>query len=662
VVGWTAVRSPRRRKWLGRCRRALRETAATGCLALVISSLVAWPLAAVGQPAPKSKSGSAGQKVNWKKRLGRNQKINQLLNRITFGPRPGDVERVRRMGIEAFLNQQLYPEQIDDSAVEARLAKLPTLTMTAEELVENYPQPQNVPKLEARQPDRLLRADGQNQPHADASPSGAQVGSASRVNAMTGSGMPETANQMVGASSSEMAGAGRKSSPAGNPNAQQGLGINGPQRVLMELAQKEVLRAVYSRRQLQEVMVQFWMNHFNVFAFKGSDKWLLTSFERDTIRPHALGKFEDLLVGTAQSPAMLFYLDNWQSAAPENVSRATPSSPGLAARKPLEVSFGGRRAPVPETARPQAAPPKFAPQSKRGLNENYGRELMELHTLGVDGGYTQKDVVEVARCLTGWTIDRPRQGGGFIFSPGMHDYGEKVVLGHTIRAGGGIEDGLEILHILAHQPATAHYISLKLCRRFVSDDPPAALVDRAERTFLDSDGDVRAVLKTILTSPEFYSQAAYRAKLKSPLELVASSIRALGADTDASAPLIYFVARMGQPMFQYQAPSGFADRAGTWINSGTLLVRLKYAMALASNRIRGTRINWSGIEAGNGGDSARAAVDRLNQQLLEGALTARTREAILKQVQSSDPPARPPQNTVATVAALVLASPEFQRR
>ncbi len=304
-------------------------------------------------------------------------------------------------------------------------------------------------------------------------------------------------------------------------------------------------------------------------------------------------------------------------------------------------------------------------ENKRGLNENYARELMELHTLGVDGGYTQKDVIEVARCLTGWTIDRPKQGGEFVFNPRLHDFGEKVVLGHKIRSGHGVEDGLQVLHILEHHASTAHFISLKLCRRFVGDDPPQALVDRARQTFLKSDGDIRAVLKTILTSPEFYSQAAYAAKVKSPLELVASSLRALGADTDASFPLLQFIARMGQPMFQYPAPTGFPDRAGTWINSSALLMRMNYALMLASNHIRGTQIDLRELNPDSRSVSPETVMSELARRLLGGAAAPATRETILKELaaesESVSEGGAYPKN-VSTIAALLIASPDFQRR
>jgi uncharacterized protein (DUF1800 family) len=535
------------------------------------------------------------------------------------------------MGLNAFLERQLHPERIEDGAIEERVAALPTLSMSSEELYENFP------------PSKQARVQGQPNPREEAMQAGQAM-------------------------------------PAAMPQ--------GPQRVIMELAQEEVLRATGSNRQLQEVMVQFWMNHFNIFAPKGADKWLVTSYERDTIRPNAMGKFEDLLVATAKSPAMLFYLDNWLSAMP------TPNY-GLSDEKrapiwrrdraqenwPYHARFGGSFGPGPgasDTVRlPQRDPqtearlgnspqrPNSNKQMRRGLNENYAREVMELHTMGVDGGYTQKDVIEVARCLTGWSIDRPQKGGGFIFRPRMHDWSAKEVLGHKISSGRGVEDGMEVLHLLAHHPATAHFISLKLCRRFVADDPPPALVDRATQKFLKSDGDIRAVLKTILTSKEFYSQAAYRAKVKSPLELVVSSVRALGAETDASVPLLRMIATMGQPMFQYQAPAGFPDRAGTWINSGSLLMRINFATALVANRIPGTQIDFKQLDLGAPGTRPEELVEDLSKRLVGDPLRAETRKAILENLSDeglAEQRSPDPSPGIATGAGSILASPDFQRR
>ncbi len=507
-----------------------------------------------------------------------------FLSRITFGPRPQDLERARQLGVKGLLDEQLHPERIDDSELEQRIASLPSLMMSPAELIEDFPalKPK---KLEGIQENR-----GSLPPNAPSQNAIAKPGT-------------------------------REMAPA--------MEAGGPRRIITELGREQLWRAAYSERQLQEVMVQFWMNHFNIYAGKGVDRWLLTSFEHDAIRPHALGNFSQLLTATAQSPAMLFYLDNWLSVAPNAAARAK----GL---------------------RPQA--------ERQGLNENYARELMELHTLGVDGGYTQQDVREVARCLTGWTIDRPRQGGGFVFRPRLHDEGEKTVLGHTIQRSGGAEDGRQVLQILAAHPSTAHYISLKLCRHFVADNPPASVVDHSARTFSKSDGDIRSVLRTILTSREFNLQAAFRAKFKSPFELVASSLRTLGAESDGGEPLMGHIMRMGQPLFLYQAPTGFPDCAGNWINSGTLLARMNFCMALTANRIRGTQLD---LQALTPSEDPQAVWDQLAQRTLGGITSDRTRLVAMKSLEElgnageASPGAFP---KTALMAALLLGSPDFQRR
>ncbi|HXJ93581.1 MAG TPA: DUF1800 domain-containing protein [Terriglobia bacterium] len=553
-------------------------------------------------------------------------KVIQLVSRITFGPRPGDLERVRDLGLKTFLDQQLHPERLEDSAVETRLANLPTLSMTTSELIRKYPAPNQLQLQQTR-----MLAESAGQPAAGAS----AATMAPSMEAMAAARASDTSFE-----------------------------------VLTELGQEGLLRAIYSERQLNEVMVRFWMNHFNIFAQKGPDKWMLTSFERDTIRPHALGKFEDLLVATAQSPAMLFYLDNWMSSAPGS----NPAPPLLGRREAFGGwrRFGGAFMPAGFLGGPnepgflKAAGPNG---QKRGLNENYGRELMELHTLGVDGGYTQHDVTELARCLTGWTVRRPREEAEFFFNPRVHDEGPKTLLGHKITAG-GIDDGRQALHILATHPSTSRFISTKLCRRFVADDPPGSLVDLTSQEFARTNGDVRSVLKTILTSPEFYSEAAYRAKVKSPFEMVASTLRALGAETEAARPLFGLMARMGEPPFQYQAPAGYADQASTWISSSSLLARLNFASSIVSNGIPGTQVNL-GTTAGNG--SPGSVVDDLSRRLTGGTLSHSSRQAILSSLQSihgpgASAPEGPPTDesesfaTAATIAALVIGSPEFQMR
>jgi uncharacterized protein (DUF1800 family) len=422
-------------------------------------------------------------------------------------------------------------------------------------------------------------------------------------------------------------------------------GLEQPRRIIAELQASRILRAVYSERQLREVMVDFWTNHFNVFANKGADRWLLTSYDRDTIRPNALAKFSQLLEATAKSPAMLFYLDNFQSVSPD--------------------AGGGR----PGILRPQQ-------QQRRGINENYARELMELHTLGVDGGYTQKDVQEVARCFTGWTIFQPRGGaaavttmvlprdrdrnarlgdamrrtaGTFFFNARAHDDGEKMVLGHKIPAGGGMKDGLMVLDILAHHPSTAKFIATKLVRHFVSDNPPPALVERVAATFMKSDGDIRETLKTIFFSKEFNSPEAYRAKIKRPFELVVSAIRTLGADTNGGPGTHQWIERLGEPLYGFQTPNGYSDAAESWVNTGGLLERMNFGLALANNRVQGTRVNLSKAN----GDQSKV-LDEYLQTILAGDISASTKDALMKQLAQSDRPTK--------VVGLILGTPEFQRQ
>src|SRR6202035_2705629 len=347
------------------------------------------------------------------------------------------------------------------------------------------------------------------------------------------------------------------------------LAMNNPGGVVTsELAQAKLLRAVYSRRQFDEVVTDFCCNHFNVFMDKRLDRLMVTSYERDVIRPHALGKFEDLLVATAKSPAMLFYLDNWLSVGPSSAQAL-----GLPARGP--GPYGRRYAPRPN-------------QNKRasGLNENYGRELLELHTLSVNGGYSQRDVTEVAKVFTGWTIEKPYLGGGFKFDPRMHEPGPKFVLGRRIKPKGE-EEGVEVLHRLATSPQTAHFICLKLAERFVSDDPPPALVDHLAKTFLKKKGDIREVLSALFHSPEFWDDGAYRAKVKTPLEFIVSAVRVPGAEVDDTLPLTRQLNTMGMPLYGAQPPTGYSMKAETWVSSSALLNRMNFALALTSGKVKG---------------------------------------------------------------------------
>jgi uncharacterized protein (DUF1800 family) len=436
-----------------------------------------------------------------------------------------------------------------------------------------------------------------------------------------------------------------------NPQLRTQLRQN--QRILGDVQSAKLARAVSSERQLEEVMTDFWENHFTVFAGKGLDRIFIPAFDRDVIRPRALGNFRDLLGAVAKSPAMLFYLDQWQSAADSmhpTLATARPQRgggrrPGVAQRgtgltmdQIDRITQNGNLTPE-QRKRLEAMTPeqrmqvvqqrlKQAP-AKKGLNENYARELMELHTLGVDGGYTQQDIIEVARALTGWTMN-PRANAEFVFRPEIHDAGQKVVLGHVLPAGRGIEDGEDVLDILARSPATAHFIAKKLSIRFVSDEPPAALVDRAAQTFLKTNGDIREVVRTIVTSPEFFSRSAYRSKVKSPFELVASALRAVGAQPDTTMRSAQIVGFLGAPIYGHQAPNGWPETGDAWMNSGAILNRINFGLGLAAGRLPGASVSqWSEAERLQGA-SREQQVDAVVNAFLGGQASPDTREILLK--------------------------------
>jgi uncharacterized protein (DUF1800 family) len=431
------------------------------------------------------------------------------------------------------------------------------------------------------------------------------------------------------------------------------LAMNNPTGVVtFELSQAKLLRAIYSQRQLEEVMTDFWFNHFNVFVDKGLDRLMVTSYERDVIRPHALGKFEDLLVATAKSPAMLFYLDNWMSVGPDS-----PQALGIPLRP-----YGPYARRYPPQARPNR------PKRPSGLNENYGRELLELHTLSVNGGYSQRDVTEVAKVFTGWTIDKPAEGGTFKFEPRMHEPGPKMVLGHRIKPKGEGE-GLEVLHRLATNPQTAHFISLKLAERFVSDNPPPALVDRMAKTFLKKKGDIREVLNVLFHAPEFWDEGTYRAKVKTPLEFVASTVRATGAEVSDAMPLTNQLRNMGMPLYGAQPPTGYSMKAETWVSSSSLLNRMNFALALTNGKIRGVKVDAAQLAGSNPPADSSAALTTLEASLLEGSVSQQTHDSIAAQIGATGINGAPQKQgsktnsqDVTTIAGLLLGSPEFQRR
>jgi uncharacterized protein (DUF1800 family) len=445
------------------------------------------------------------------------------------------------------------------------------------------------------------------------------------------------------------------------------LAMNNPESVVTdELVQAKLLRAIYSDRQLEQVMTDFWFNHFNVYMNKGADRVLLTSYEQDVIRPRALGKFEDLLVATAKSPAMLFYLDNWLSVGPDSMQAlGIPSHPG--------------RGPYHYPRQNPNANPNAKKKQNSGLNENYGRELLELHTLSVNGGYSQRDVTEVAKVFTGWTIDKPNEGGEFKFEPRTHEPGTKFVLGHRIKFKGE-DEGREVLHMLATSPQTAHFISLKLAQRFVSDEPPPALVDRMAKTFQKKKGDIREVLSTLFHSPEFWADDAYRAKMKTPLEFIASAVRATGADVDDAMPLARQLNTMGMPLYGAQPPTGYSMKAETWVSSSALLNRMNFALALTAGKVHGVKVDTAQL-AGNSTATVGAGatppadatlvLNTMEAKLLDADVSKQTHDSIVAQVDPPkvDPPNKKPvpKPTVRPqdanmIAGLLLGSPEFQRR
>jgi uncharacterized protein (DUF1800 family) len=701
------------------------------------------------------------------------------MNRLTFGPRPGDVQQVMAMGVDQWIDLQLHPGKIDDSALDSRLEPLRTLRMSAKEIAEDFPDGQEINQVmngkKAMPSDPARRAVYQvqlarlqerkdrkeenkekeavknaitaaiaeknnNESSAKASTTTAANAASDAVNVTaenpaangaatdtngamnsaatnpaTDSGATSNDNSMaavlptkatpedqeqarrreeqlytdlevqqlpslppdqrfkkilgmstaaqVALANSLRGGKGQEVLTGLAPKQKETLlAMNNPAGVVTnELAQAKLLRAIYSQRQFEEVMTDFWSNHFNVFVDKGLDRLMLTSYERDVIRPHALGKFEDLLVATAKSPAMLFYLDNWLSVGPDSAKAlGIPAHPG-------PYGYGRRY------------PPRPNPGKRRdGLNENYGRELLELHTLSVNGGYSQRDVTEVAKVFTGWTIEKPAQGGSYKFDPSMHEPGPKFVLGRRIKFKGEGE-GLEVLHRLATSPQTAHFISLKIAERFVSDDPPPALVDRMAKTFLKKKGDIREVLNTLFHSPEFWDDETYRAKVKTPLEFVASAVRATGAEVDDALPLTRQLNNMGMPLYGAQPPTGYSMKAETWVSSSALLNRMNFALALTSGKIKGVKVDATQLAGSTPPQSDSAlTLSTLEANLVAGGVSKQTHDSIAAQIEAAakNGAERKPDNKAAsrkpdsaalppdasTIAGLLLGSPEFQRR
>jgi uncharacterized protein (DUF1800 family) len=617
--------------------------------------LLVWSLAAIASLAPALDAQSSSSMV---REQTADQQVRHVLNRLAFGPRPGDYDAVRKMGVDAWIAQQLQPEKLPDRAVAQLIARLPTYTATPAKLIEDYPRPD--PQ------DRAMLA---------------------RATTRADSAAIRQANQPMGAR---------------------------PQQILTELQAARVGRAVVSERQLEEVLVDFWLNHFSVFAGKNQNmRYYLAAYEREAIRPHVFGKFRDMLGAVAHSPAMLIYLDNQQSQA--DTSRVTLASYGMQPDPRRGRGRGGFAA-----GRIGAGAPVRAQQPVQrrasGLNENYARELLELHTLGVDGGYTQTDVIEVARALTGWSIMPPqvdaqftrnlaRQDGAviqghFLFRPQAHDAEAKTVLGVKLKAGRGIEDGEQVLDIVSAHPSTAKHIATVLATRFVSDKPPGALVARAADVFRKTNGDLREVVRTIVTSPEFFASAAYRSKVKSPFEVVVSAARAVDAPADLTPRTAQMIAQLGAPIFGRQTPDGWPETGDEWINTGSILNRINFGIVLAAGRLPGANPGAWPLPDGVRAQPRDKQVDAVVAAFLGGEVSPETRAILVAgtnplletakgdtaDAQMMRPPPDtagvsgldqgalrraqagrafqnlPPLEGVPLIVGLALGSPEFQRR
>jgi uncharacterized protein (DUF1800 family) len=585
------------------------------------------------------------------------QQAMHALNRLTFGPRPGDVEHVQAIGVERWIEQQLHPEKIDDSLLEGRLALYPAIHLSGKELASRFPSQQTIRMAAAgrlpipRDPEsraiyQVQAADYEKKRLAKketvSNKADNSIQKADATNAEDSSDVAEVHEnnlyadiavastltlppdqriaRLISMKPDELSALKHKLTPQETmalfsdltPRQKEiVVALDKPEKVVAgELLASRLLTDIYSERQLQAVMTDFWLNHFNVFLRKGPNApWYLVQYQNQVIAPRALGKFEDLLVATAQSPAMLFYLDNHSSIGPH--SQAVTRAAYYSAR------FGNKAA---EKA------------SARGLNENYAREVMELHTLGVDGGYAQKDVTELAKVLTGWTIDQ--QNDNYKFEERRHEPGNKYVLGKTIKESGE-KEGLQVLHMLATNPATAHFLSRKLAIRFVSDDPPEALVDRMAKTYMHTDGDIREVLRTLFHSPEFWSPDAYRAKVKTPLEFVVSAVRATGGNVQHPAPLLQALNRLGMPMYGCQTPNGYSWTAQAWINSADLVSRMNFAMSLAANQL-GSVSDFSALLK-EGASTPEEKESILESMLLGLPASPQTKQAALQQAETSAP-------------------------
>ena len=681
----------------------------------------------VDSPAPTHKATAQlklpPSKIAPKVPLSQRERAVQMLNRFTYGPRPGDVERVLAMGPDQWFEQQLSPETIPDPVLDKRLNDYPTLRLTPERLLAIFPDRGAVELVaDGKRPypvdDPLLQSVYEVQVYKllqerDKTKHQDQPEPTDAAKAATKQADQATAARIAGAlfalpKKERMAALNAMPVPdriafANNaPNDQRNTlfadftpreretiyamqnGVGSQYRAADELAQAKVLRSVLSERQLQEVMTDFWFNHFNIFLNKDSDQWYTTAYERDAIRPHVLGKFRDLLLATAESPAMMVYLDNWLSIGPDSIANGV------------------------DPKNPNSKP------GKRGLNENYGREVMELHTVGVNGGYTQADVTHLSAILTGWSVDRPNQAGPFMFDPKKHEPGTKDWFGYTIDEQGkivagppqnpavakaiatanapdGMKQGLTALTLLASSPKTAHFICLLLAQRFVADVPPPALMDKMAATYLASDGDIKAVLRAMVQSPDFNSHRYFRNKVKMPTEFVASAFRATDTDPQNPGALVNLLAnQLGQPLYRALPPTGYYITADIWMNTQSLLARLNFADQLTHNKFANQKFDSSKVLAlslmsnrdsnvaylqsatakprevdvaipatpapGYGPD---VALHVLEGSLIGGEISPSTANFIHSQMAQAT---ANPTDTLNLLTALLLGSPEFQLR
>lgn len=630
------------------------------------------------------------------KGLTEEQKILHVLNRLGFGARPGDVERVKSMGISKYIEQQLDPSTVSDALADSKVSGLDAFKLSTSELFAKYPNPAGL----------LQAVEGQDRRNGAAT-------------------QPNNPDQMTDAERRERQQTLRQ--------LYAKYDLRPANQILPQIVSNRVLRAVYSERQLQEVMVDFWQNHFNVFAGKAAVRWYIPSYERDVLRKNALGNFKDLVVGTAQHPAMLFYLDNFESVSPNSQQRGQGQNAQRLqqlmrnggqlperARERMKQQLGLTDAQLDARLKQMRENPQPQQQARRrGINENYARELMELHTLGVDGGYTQADIVEVAKAFTGWTIADPRgyrrsagyvingtenrqldrlqrmagvpddlESGEFYFNQAWHEKGAKTVLGQKIDEG-GVKDGLKVIDLLVAHPSTAKFIARKLVVKFVNDTPNEAMVGRVAKAFSESKGDIKTTLRALFTDKEFFAPENYRAKIKSPFELAISSVRAIGANTNAGGQMMAMLNKLGEVPYGYQAPTGYPDTAEDWVNTGALLERLNFAIALSANQIAGTRADLKALKGPNKTDTLSNAIEKI----LHGEISSQTRASLVKQLEQPLPEVKAPSEDVDEieipnmrdgqqgarnrqarllapsgdpdvfkVVSLVLGSPEFQRQ